>query len=50
MAGLPLTAVITCATFSVLAAGDPGSVPKTSVPTLVDVTLYPRWESAVAVA
>ena len=36
---VPSTAVITWATFSVLAAGEPGVIPKTSAPALVAVTV-----------
>ena len=48
--GVPFTAVITCATCNVEAAGECGAIPYTSAPALVEVTVYPRRDSAAAVA
>ena len=48
--GVVFTAVITCATCNVEAAGESAAIPKISAPAFVDVTEYPRWESAAAVA
>ncbi len=47
---MSFTPVITCATCNVEAAGESDAIPKMSAPAFVEVTVYPRCDSAAAVA